>query len=191
MNWFQAKRFLLYLINARHWKGFGIHSPFVFDVVANLMREPYDYYDFKRINAWRHALLRSRETIEVADMGAGSVVVKSKIRKVANIVRYGSMPEKYGKLLFRLVSQFKPNGIIELGTSAGISALYLVLPNKSSNFVTIEGCRNTAGVARYTFQHFGLNHITMLNGSFNDQLPKALEQIGKLDFVFLDRKSVV
>lgn len=186
MNWFQATRYLSYLINARHRKGFGIHSPFVFELVANLMREPYEYYDFKKINAWRNALKNSKEEVDIIDLGAGSVVTKSKKRKVANIVRHGSIPKKYGELLFRLVNCYSPKSILELGTSAGISSLYLAFPNKTSQFITIEGCRNMAGISRYTFQHFGLNHIQILNGLFNDQLPVVLRQINKLDFVYFD-----
>lgn len=186
MNWFQAKSYLLYLIKARHWKGFGIHSPFVFDLVANLMREPYPYYCFQRITAWRNALMRSTQTISISDLGAGSMVAKSKVRKVADIVRNGSIPQKYGELLFRLVSRFKPRQIIELGTSAGISSLYLALPNKKSNFVTIEGCRNTADLAQHTFREFGLNGVCLKNGSFNQELPEVLQQTGGVDFVFFD-----
>ena len=186
MNWFQAKSYLSYLIHARHRKGFGIHSPFVFDLVANLMQESHPYYIFQNINAWRNSLLGSNNYVEVTDMGAGSVVTKFKKRKVADIVRHGSIPKKYGEFIFRLVSRFKPKSIIELGTSAGISALYMALPDKNTKFFTIEGCPNMADLARFTFENHGLNQITLLNGLFNDQLPNALIEVGKLDLVFFD-----
>ena len=163
MNWFQAKSYLSYLIHARHRKGFGIHSPFVFDLVANLMQESHPYYIFQNINAWRNSLLGSNNYVEVTDMGAGSVVTKFKKRKVADIVRHGSIPKKYGEFIFRLVSRFKPKSIIELGTSAGISALYMALPDKNTKFFTIEGCPNMADLARFTFENHGLNQITLLN----------------------------
>ena len=174
MNWFQAKRYVAYLVKARHWKGFGIHSPFVFDLVANLMREPYPYYDFQKITAWRQALMRSKEKVDITDLGAGSAVARTTTRRLADVVRYGSIPRKYGELLFRLVRRFNPETIIELGTSAGISSLYLALPNRKSGFFTIEGCNNMASIASNTFEQFGLNHITLVNAPFNEALPNVL-----------------
>lgn len=186
MNWFQVKRYITYLWKARHWKGFGIHSPFVFDLVANVMREPYPYYDFQKITAWRQAVMRSNEKVSLTDLGAGSVVAKTKTRRVADVVRYGSIPQKYGELLFRLVRRFNPDTILELGTSAGISSLYLALPNRMAGFITMEGCPNMASIAANTFERFNLNQVKLVNEPFNEALPKVLEHMNKVDFVFFD-----
>lgn len=186
MNWFQAKRYFIYLLTARHWKGFGIHSPFVFDLVANLMREPYPYYDFQKITAWRQALIRSKEKVTMTDLGAGSVVTKTKIRRVSEVVRYGSISRKYGELLFRLVRRFNPDTILELGTSAGISSLYLALPNRIAGFITMEGCPDMATIAANTFERFHLTKVSLVNGPFNEALPKVLERLTQVDFVFFD-----
>lgn len=186
MNWFQCKSYLSYLVKSRHWKGFGIHSPFVFDFVANLMCEPYEYYEFQKIRAWRNALIRGNERIEVTDLGAGSHVSKSQTRKVSDIVRHGSISQKYGELLFRIICRVKPENIIELGTSTGISTLYMALPNKTSKITTIEGCENVAGIASHTFNQFDINNINLVNGPFNEKLPLVLDKYERVDFVFFD-----
>ena len=174
------------MIKSRYWKGFGIHSPFVFDFVANLMREKHEYYDFQRIRSWRNVLIKKQEIIEITEMGAGSAVTQSKKRKIGDIVLHGSIPEKYGELIFRMVSRYSPNGILELGTSAGISALYLALPKHSAKVVTIEGCPNVLVVAKNTFNYFATKNIELLNGDFSELLPDAIKKLPSLDFVFFD-----
>lgn len=43
----------------RHKRGFGVHSPFVFDLITNVIKERNLYYDFERIET--RAKLRSSE----------------------------------------------------------------------------------------------------------------------------------
>ncbi|MDR2927628.1 MAG: class I SAM-dependent methyltransferase [Cytophagaceae bacterium] len=186
MNWFQTKKYLGYLVISRHRKGFGIHSPFVFDLVANLMCEKYDYYSFAKIRSWRKALTGNSNLIEVSDFGAGSTLTNSNKRKVGDIVAHGGIPEKYGELLFRMVNQFSPDGILELGTSAGVSTSYLALPKRATKVVTIEGCPNRATLAQNTFRFFNLVNVELLTGKFVEQLPEAIKQLPSLDFVFFD-----
>jgi len=186
MNRFQIKRYFSYFIKSRHWKGFGIHSPFVFDFVANLMNEKYEYYDFQRIHSWKNAMLTNKIKIEVNDFGAGSSVTNFKKRKIGNIVSSGSIPKRYGELLFRMIDFFSPVGILELGTSFGISALYLGLPKRSAKLVTIEGCPNIANWANDTFNEFEMKNIELLVGKFSDLIPQAINKLPSLDFVFFD-----
>lgn len=186
MNWFQTKRYFSYLLKSKHWRGFGIHSPFVFDFVTKILNENYEYYDFQRIHAWKQSLYRSRKIIEITDMGAGSSVTKSKKRKVGSIVSSGSIPKRYGELLFRMVNFFSPDGILELGTSLGVSALYLGLPKRTAKLITIEGCRNIADWATDSFENFDMKNVTQLVGKFSEQIPIALKNLPSLDFVFFD-----
>lgn len=186
VNWFLAKRYIQYYTRPNHWKGFGIQSPFVFDLAGHLMREKHAYYDFERIEGWRQALLRSRQVIELTDLGAGSVKTPARKRKIADLVRSGALPRKYGQLLYRLVTRFKAKNILELGTSTGISTLYLALPHKKGTTITIEGCPESAKVAQATFDQLNARHIELLQGSFQDHLPEALKRLPSVDLVYFD-----
>lgn len=186
MNWFLAKRYIQYYSRPNHWRGFGIQSPFIFDLVGNLMQEKHPYYDFERIEAWRKALLRSKQTVEITDLGAGSVKTSSGKRKISHIVKNGAIPRKYGELLFRMATRFKTKNILELGTSAGISTLYLSLAHKKGKTITIEGCPQLAKVAEATFDRLEARHITLINGSFHKKLEKALKDLNSVDMVFFD-----
>jgi predicted O-methyltransferase YrrM len=186
VNWFLAKRTIQYYLRPNHWRGFGIQSPFIFDLVGHLMREKHSYYDFKRIEAWRQALLRSQQAIELTDLGAGSVKTPAKKRKVAHLVQSGALPQKYGELLYRLAIRFKAKNILELGTSAGVSTLYLALPHKKGTTITIEGCPESAKVARATFDQLNAQNITLMEGPFQQLLPLALERLSSVDLVYFD-----
>lgn len=38
-------------IRFRHKRGYGVHSPFVFDLITNVIKEKAIYYDFERIES--------------------------------------------------------------------------------------------------------------------------------------------
>ena len=38
-------------IRFRHKRGYGVHSPFVFDLITNVIKEKAVYYDFERIES--------------------------------------------------------------------------------------------------------------------------------------------
>ena len=75
--------------------------------------------------------------IAIEDHGAGSKVNKSNKRKIKDITKNTVKAPKYGQLLFRLVNYFKPESILELGTSLGISTLYLAGSNKNMKSLEI------------------------------------------------------
>jgi len=186
MNWFQIKCYFLYLLKSRHWKGFGLHSPFVFDFVANLLYQQYTFYDFEKIDTWREELSKIKQKIKVSDFGSGSSVSTLKKRKVGNIVINSSISKRYGEVLYRMINFFGPSGILELGTAAGISTLYLGLPKSSAKLVTIEGCADIIYWAEKSFKHFKMKNIELLCGKFTELIPEALKMLPSLDFLFID-----
>jgi len=186
MNYYLAKSYLKYLFRARFKKGYGLHSPFVFNLVRELVYCKWPFYAFKKINNHRKKLMISRKTIQMCDYGAGSSTFHSMERTVSGLVRHSSIGIKYGEVLFRLVNEFKPQNIIELGTSIGMSTCYLALPNKQCKVYTIEGCENTAMVARNTLNSLNCENVELITGQFQDVLPGLVGSFDHLDFVFFD-----
>src|SRR5438105_2536711 len=106
-----------------------IHSPFVFDLVTNIINNKAVFYAYKPVENLRRKLLSDTSTIEVEDFGAGSGFLKKRRRSIAAITATSAKPAKYAQLLFRLVNRFQPETILELGTNLGISTLYLATAN--------------------------------------------------------------
>lgn len=186
MNIFLIKSYFNYLLKSRFKRGYGLHSPFVFKLVRELIYCQYPFYAFAKIKAYRNKLSVSQAVVDVEDYGAGSVVMDTKSRKVSDIVKYSSINDKYGQILFRLVEYFKPDTILELGTSIGISTSFLAMPNNAAKVYTIEACKNTAAFASKTFSQLKCAGVKQFSGKFSDVLPELLPNIRSLDFVFFD-----
>lgn len=177
---------LNYLLFSKHKKGFGIHSPFLFDLITLVFNDLSDKVAYRKIDIIRNELLESEKTITVSDLGAGSKVFNSNIRKVAEVIKHSATQKKYGELLFRLAEHYKPATILELGTSFGISTSYLALGNPQAKVVTIEGCPETSKVALETFVLANAPNITLVNGSFEEIIPLTFFDLQSLGLVFFD-----
>ncbi len=87
--------FFKWLKRKKQAKGFGIHSPFAFDFVTNVIYEKHGHTAFLDI-----AQLLANNNIETTD-------------------------EKLHQLSYRLVRHFRPGKILELETGKGVNTLYI------------------------------------------------------------------
>ncbi len=117
-----AFRYLQFLLKAR--TRHGTHSPFVYNLLDEVIYDTAHFYVFDEIDSMRNKLLRDERTINIKDYGAGSTINSSPIRKLKDIAKNSAKTDKYGQLMFRLIQKFKPEILLELGTSLGISTLY-------------------------------------------------------------------
>lgn len=131
-------------------------------------------------------LKKNQNVIEVTDFGAGSKNNNSRSRKISEITKSAAIPQKYGKLLTRLIQFYAVEKVIELGTSVGISGLYLTQPLCVKKFVSVEGSAEIAALAKNNFETFGLKHAEVLTGKFEDHLDQTIKIIPNPDLVFID-----
>ena len=181
-----AQKYLHYYLTASNGNGHGVHSPFVFDFIKNVLNDKRVYECYHSIEKLRAELLHDKRVIEVEDFGAGSFAVPQKEKPVRDIARAFLKPKKYARLLFRIVQYYDLKTIVELGTSLGITSIYLASTNKTSEVFTLEGSENTAAIARENFNRSGLQNIKLVQGNFNDTLPELLSAIEKVDLAFVD-----
>jgi predicted O-methyltransferase YrrM len=180
------KKYLRYNFTAANSNGHGVHSPFVFDFITNILRDKKNYPVYERIEKLRQQLLCNGEILEVEDLGAGSGEIKSAARKIKAIAASSLKNKKFGQLLFRIVQYYKPGTIIELGTSLGITTNYLAAGNPLADVYTLEGSKNIASVA---IKNFALNqseNIALIVGNFDHTLPETLNKLDKIDLAFID-----
>lgn len=174
-----ARKFLNYYLTAANGKGHGIHSPFVFQFIRDVLNDDSTHEVYERVEAVRKRMLRDDTVIEVEDRGAGSIVSKSNRRKISEIARAALKPPKYAQLLYRIARFYQPKQILELGTSLGITTAYLA---QSAPVITIEGSKNIAAKAQENFDILGLKNIRLINSDFDD----ALQQLPVIDLAFID-----
>lgn len=181
-----AIKYARFLIVASNAKGHGVHSPFVFSFIKNVLNDRKIYDCYYAIEEERQALLKNHAKIEVVDFGAGSSVIKTNSRAISKMAASSLKPRKYAQLLFRMAQYYKPETIIELGTSFGITTSYLASGNPAAKVFTLEGAPAIAALAKQHFEKMQLNHISLLQGSFDKTLPELLQSVNKVDMVFID-----
>lgn len=165
-----------------------IHSPFVFSFVTKVLHDKTEYAEYKAVEAIVSQMRQIKGVIEISDFGAGAGKKKysTKILPVCKIVESSAVNRKKGRLLFRIARHYSANTIIELGTSLGISTMYLASACPTAKVVTIEGCSSKAEIAVKSFKALGSGNIDMELGSFIHVLPKLLPELPAPDLVFID-----
>ena len=181
-----AKKFIHYYLTASNGKGHGIHSPFVFNFIKFVLNDKKKYKGYASIESVREGLLKNKDFIEVEDFGAGSAIIKTNKRIVSDVAASSLKSKKYSQLLFRMIQYYKPDTILELGTSFGVTTSYLAYGNKNSPVYTLEGSSSIASIALKNFEKQSLTNIKLLQGNFEHTLPLALSALPVLDFIFID-----
>ncbi len=155
---YQAQQFAKYYRRAK--TRYNIQTPFAFNFIENILENDRNFYGFSIIEAIRHSLLKENKRIEIVDFGAGSQTTKTKSRKIKEIAFSALSSDFQCRWLFNIVNEYKPKNILELGTSLGISTLYLSTASDiETKIFTLEGDPKIAHVARMNWQN--ANHLLM------------------------------
>lgn len=122
-KWTRVGTRLIYKI--RHHKGHGIHSPFVFNLVNNVIEEKRAYYCYADISDYLSTYHQKELT-----------------------------PNKRHRLAFRLVNYFGAQNILEIGSGMGINTLFLTASSSSCKCLCVEKDRNNREVAKQLYMDF-------------------------------------
>lgn len=99
-------------------RGHGIHSPFAFDLITNVIYDKHVYYAFHDI----HQMLVDH-----------------------NLESFAS--PRFNHLSFRLVNHFKSKNILEINSLKGINTCYLTAPASDIRCTCVEEEREAVGIA--------------------------------------------
>jgi predicted O-methyltransferase YrrM len=181
-----AFSYIKHLLIAKHNKGHGIHSPFIYELVSKVIHDKQYYSEYSYLNDIRKELISSSEIVDVVELGARSEHFLAGKRKISDMAVTSSVNRKIGRLLFRLVRFYKPGIVIELGTSVGISTIYLAKGNAASAIISLEGIKSLSSFADNLFERQGIRNIKVINGVFGEQLDKIATEFPAPGLVFID-----
>ncbi|MFM9027634.1 MAG: SAM-dependent methyltransferase, partial [Bacteroidota bacterium] len=154
---FNISRYFRYLFTAK--TPHGVHSPFVFDFINNLLRDKTPFYAFGTLRKAREAFLSDNRTVTVTDFGSGGKSGLDKQLRIRHLAIRQALPAKYANLLFRMVNHFQPEKVLELGTSLGLTTLHLAAANTKAKIITIEGSPGTSAIASELFEKYEAKSI--------------------------------
>ena len=118
------------LLRRKQSKGHGIHSPFAFDIITNVLNSPYSYYAF-------------------TDIPESFPYSKGEYKKT----------KKFNHLSFRLVNHFKATNILEINPGNGSNTSYIISPSSKINYNSISEIASFVNVEKLKFDSVFVNII--------------------------------
>lgn len=142
-------------------RGYGVHSPFVFDLITNVLEESRGYYAYARLHA-AHALAPPHDRLS----------------------------QRECQWLFRLANRFHPQRIITVGTASGLIPLSLTAyVSGGLHAIALEERPAAAESARTLLHDRATSPVEVRLGAYEAELPKALSEYVHPDFLILDAPS--
>lgn len=164
----------------------SLQAPLVYSLYCDIIKKDQLLPAFQPIEEARRRLLRCSDQVPISDLGAPSRVSKQTARRVRSLARHGLSSPKFGRLLYRLATYNSSDHIVELGTSLGITTLYLATARPSASVYTLEGASAVADRAEDIFRKQGQANIQLIRGNIDQTLPTLLRQLPRVDFAYLD-----
>ncbi len=133
--------------------GHGVHSPFVFDLITNVIEEKRPYYCYAQLSVGRLRLLRDNHKITFGNRPLT-------IRKILDS---NCFTEQEHRFLFRLANRFQPEIIYVAGSDFGLTPLYLTAYSRKSCCIVFEPELSVANIARELIKKSALASIDIYN----------------------------
>jgi hypothetical protein len=157
------KRVLIWLLRFRHRKGYGVHSPFAFNLITGVFYEKAPYYDYEYLKG----------------------LVSRASDKSPALWKRNLESTRIYELLFRLANDARPHSILEIGTSVGVSSIYLSCCRKKARLITLDEKSEVNSLATSLFERY-CDKIDYRTGDVLSLVPEALSDLGTLDFLLLN-----
>ncbi len=188
---FRLPRKIKYLRKARHWHGHGIHSPYLFHLVTEVIEDKKKYPAYSILRSQKKKITsRVKEISHESEIKYNGASIQDLIGK-KKIFKNIELGYRYGKLLLRLVNEFKPSSVYCYGPTFGLNLLYLALADENipvktnlSDPLLNQLCRETLHGIPVTNVDFesdthssGIPEFVFINLSF---LPKEAKELIQL-----------
>jgi predicted O-methyltransferase YrrM len=152
----------------RYRKGFGVHSPFVYNLITKVVEEKSAYYSFEEIENFRRKLLCDNELSRIT------------AREIPSAA--------YGALLFRTVNFFQCRNVIEIGSSTGVMGLYLGMASRTRcNCRLLDERHGLAQFVRQFALAHNLNNLQYIEGDYKENISRLCAELPDTDLLFIHR----
>ena len=163
--WFSIKSFILFLFRSTNQH--GVHSPFVYDLVTTCFYQKTNLSKVHLIDNAKQWLNRNNE------------------QKFIFIPKLFSFSNKKSTLLIHLLDYFKPNSILEIGSSNGLGTATLSFGNPEAIINTLGEFKDASSIAQDLFQKLNLKNIKLTVGNFDKTLHPILAE-NQFDLIYFN-----
>ena len=166
----------------RYRRGFGVHSPFVYNLISKVIDERNPYYSFTDIEMTRLAYKFNEDVVSYEDRNSGN----KRSATMSYLLYKEAISPKKGALLFRLANYFKSKNILQIGGGMGISTLYLTSYSKNVNCVALEDTKEFVPIIKDVICNGSDKKIDVIYGEYKDTFQQALNELKELDLVYFN-----
>ncbi|CAN5260437.1 hypothetical protein BH09BAC3_BH09BAC3_22740 [soil metagenome] len=181
-SYHQLKSFL------SHWlqevDDHSVHSPYFYDLYTKTVAKP-NRPDIEKLQKLRSTLLDNDTMLSITDLGSGGRKNPQIERTIADVASTSLSPAKIALFYLDLINYTKAKRVVELGTSLGLTTLYLA-QKKDAMIYTFEGSHAIANAALTNFEWAEQKNIELIEGNIDATLHRFLEQTQKIDFALID-----
>ena len=181
-NFHQVKSFI------RHWlyevDDHSVHSPYFFDLYTKIV-DKKNRSDLPVLENLRRDLEANRTVLTIEDFGSGTTKGPGQQRTIGEIARTSLTPYNVAMFYLDLLYFSESKRIVELGTSLGLTTLFLA-QKKDAMIYTFEGSHAITNVALTNFEWAGKKNIQLIEGNIDKTLHQFLEPTDKIDFALID-----
>jgi hypothetical protein len=124
---FRTIRRIIYLKKARHRRGHGIHSPFLFHLITEVVENRHKVSEYK---IFKNIKDRALNLLEDSPEKILSTIYQQFNLTPSNphrLYRKVELPLRYAKVVFRLLHEFKPLSLVSHGPSFGANLAFMAL----------------------------------------------------------------
>jgi len=164
----------------------SLQAPFIFQFYTDLVEGIKNQHKDPEIEKIRKAMLADKTRIIGIDYGAGSNYVSDTSRRISKIAKKGISSPKSCRLISCLARYQRPQTIIELGTSLGISTAYLSRATPKGKIFTFEGNTDLCDCAKLNWNILSCDNIELVAGDIDQTLAKILDKVPRVDFAIID-----
>ncbi len=157
----------------------SIHSPFFFDFYNKVLKAK-TAQDFSKLEKLQTDLLSNREKVLLDQPNS-----KPKKKSLSEITKDFALPRQYSALYLRIIKYLKAKRIVEIGTSLGITTLYLA-EQEAAQVYTFEANHALANIALTNFEYFEKKNVHLIEGKMDVTLSNFFQDTTKVNFAVID-----
>jgi predicted O-methyltransferase YrrM len=164
----------------------GLHSPFVYRLVDEVIYDFSDKKVYQTIAEARKRLLNDNRKITLIADTEKTQYANIRSIKVNSIAKNSVLSQRVAQLLYRLAADHQPQNIIELGTNLGITTLCFQQAAPNARIFSLDNNPETIAITTEIFAQHQAQNIEQITGDIKDALPQLLNRLSRFDLLYIN-----